>query len=83
MRTPIVGIGFPITPVTQPDPLTILENQINQRVGNRVQSLQLMLTEEGLIIQGRATTYHAKQIVQHTIMECSDLPIVRNEIEVL
>ena len=37
---------------------------------------------EGLVLQGHAHTYHAKQLAQHAVMNATSRPIVANEIEV-
>lgn len=53
------------------------------RLGNHVCDLRVMHRDNELILQGRATTYYAKQITQHVAMEVSGLSIAANEIEVL
>ena len=60
-----------------------LENMLLRRLGNRVRDLRVVLLPEGLILQGRTATYHAKQIAQHAAMELANLPILANEIQVL
>ena len=60
-----------------------LENMLLRRLGNRVRDLRVILLADGLILQGRTGTYHAKQLAQHAAMELADQPIVANEIEVL
>ena len=60
-----------------------LENLLQRRLGNRVRDLRVVVLPEGLILQGRTATYHAKQIAQHVAMELADLPILANEIVVL
>jgi hypothetical protein len=60
-----------------------LENMLLRRLGNRVRDLRVILLADGLILQGRTGTYHAKQVAQHAAMELATLPIVANEIEVL
>ena len=60
-----------------------LENLLTRRLGSRVRDLRVILLPDGLILQGRTATYHAKQIAQHTAMEVANLPILANEIEVL
>jgi hypothetical protein len=42
----------------------------------------LVLQHDGLILQGDALTYYAKQLAQHAIMKETRLPILANEIEV-
>ncbi len=59
-----------------------LENILLRRLGNRIRDLRVVVLPNGLILQGRTGTYHAKQIAQHVAMEMADLPIVANEIEV-
>ena len=54
-----------------------------RRLGNRVRELRVVLLPEGLILQGRTATYHAKQIAQHVAMEVANLPILANDIEVM
>jgi hypothetical protein len=59
-----------------------LEARVQSRLHGRVRSLRLQLRETGLVLEGHAATYHAKQIAQHAVMQCSELPIVANDIEV-
>jgi hypothetical protein len=59
-----------------------LENLLQTRLGSRIRDLRIQLLDTGLILQGRATTYHAKQLAQHAAMELSEFPILANEIEV-
>lgn len=60
-----------------------LESMLQRRLGNRVRDLRVVLVPDGLILQGRTATYHAKQVAQHVAMELADLPILANEIIVL
>jgi hypothetical protein len=59
-----------------------LESLIERRLGNRIRDLRVVVRETGLILQGRADTYHAKQLAQHAAMEMTTLPILSNEITV-
>jgi len=59
-----------------------LESLIERRLGNRVRDLRVVVRETGLVLQGRADTYHAKQLAQHAAMELTTLPILSNEIDV-
>ena len=59
-----------------------LETLIERRLGNRVRDLRVVVRATGLILQGRAATYHAKQLAQHAAMEVTNLPILANDIEV-
>jgi hypothetical protein len=59
-----------------------LESLMERRLGNQVRDLRVVVRETGLILQGRAATYHAKQLAQHAAMELATKPILSNEIEV-
>jgi hypothetical protein len=48
----------------------------------RLRWFRVLVQEQGLILQGCAPTYYAKQLAQHAVMEVSGLPILANEIEV-
>ena len=60
-----------------------LAGLLQRRLGNRVRNLEVHVHPAGLVLRGRATTYHAKQLAQHAAMEEADLPIVANDIEVI
>jgi hypothetical protein len=59
-----------------------LESLLQRRLGNRVRDLRVVVLPEGIILQGRTATYHAKQLAQHAAMELCPLPLVANDIEV-
>jgi len=59
-----------------------LELLVQRRLGSRVRDLRVIVRHEGVILQGRAATYHAKQLAQHAAMELGELPILANDIEV-
>jgi hypothetical protein len=44
--------------------------------------LRVLVRHDGVILQGRTSTYHAKQLAQHAAMELGDVRILSNEIEV-
>ncbi len=60
-----------------------LECLMQRRLGNRIRNLRVQLLSGGLVLQGRADTYHAKQLAQHAAMELGSAPIVANDIEVM
>jgi len=60
-----------------------LESLIERRLGNRIRDVRVMVRPTGLILRGRAATYHAKQLAQHAAMEKATMPILSNEIEVM
>jgi len=59
-----------------------LELQLQRRLSGRMRDLRLILRPGGVILQGRTSTYHAKQLAQHAAMEMIRRPILANEIEV-
>lgn len=60
-----------------------LEALMQRRLGNRIRNLRILRLPTGLIIQGRAATYHVKQLATHAAMEFADEPILANDIEVI
>lgn len=59
-----------------------LESLLQRRLGNRIRDLRIQVRPAGVVLQGRAKTYHAKQLAQHAAMELARLPILANDIEV-
>jgi hypothetical protein len=59
-----------------------LEVQLQRKLGNRIRNLRVLRVPAGLVLQGRTATYHAKQLATHAVMECTDLPVLANDIEV-
>jgi len=55
---------------------------VKHRLGSRVREFRLLVLGEGLILLGQTTTYHAKQLAQHVVMEATTMKIVANDIEV-
>ena len=68
--------------VTLKSGVELLEALVQRRLGGRVRDLRVLRQDNGLILQGRVPTYHAKQLAQHAIMEADPLPIVANDLEV-
>jgi hypothetical protein len=60
----------------------LLEAGLRQRLRGRLRDLRVLTRDEGLVLRGRAASYHVKQLAQHAVMELSDLPILANEIQV-
>ena len=66
------------TPVDQMEAL--IEQHLLARI--RLRQFRVLVQEQGLVLQGIAPTYSAKQLAQHAAMEVSGLRILANEIEV-
>lgn len=59
-----------------------LEAHVQARVGGQLLDFRIVVQDDGLVLQGRARTYYAKQLAQHAVMEATGMPIRANEIEV-
>ncbi|MCS6975885.1 MAG: hypothetical protein NZM31_02590 [Gemmatales bacterium] len=59
-----------------------LETHVQARVGGQLLDFRIVVHDDGLVLQGRARTYYAKQLAQHAVMEATGMPIRANEIEV-
>ena len=59
-----------------------LEAHVQCRLNGRLRDFRLLISEDGLVLQGRASTFYAKQLALHAVMRTTGLPILANEIEV-
>ena len=59
-----------------------LKAHLQTRLGSQVRHLRVVCRDNGVILQGSASTYYAKQLAQHSVMSITDMPILANEIEV-
>jgi hypothetical protein len=59
-----------------------LEARVLRRLGGQVCDFEIVITDDGVYLRGRAQTYHAKQLAQHAVMAATAIPILANEIEV-
>jgi hypothetical protein len=64
------------------DEIVRLEGQVHCRLSGRLRGFRLQVEGSGLILAGRAPSYHVKQLAQHAVMEATSLAILANEIEV-
>lgn len=60
-----------------------LAAEAGDKLRGRLSDLRLELHGGGIVIHGTARSFYAKQLAQHAVMSGTDLPIARNEIEVL
>jgi hypothetical protein len=58
------------------------EALLQQQLRGRVWGLRVLSQDDGVILQGQALSYHAKQLGQHIAMWDLRLTVVANEIEV-
>ncbi len=59
-----------------------LEAQVRHRLSGQVLDIRLVVSGNGLVLQGRSRTYYAKQLAQQVVMDATAIPIIANEIEV-
>jgi hypothetical protein len=69
-------------PVQKTDEAGVLIAIVWRRCHGRVRDLRLEVRGGGLVLQGRAPSYHAKQLAQQAVLEAGGLPLAANEIEV-
>jgi hypothetical protein len=65
-----------------PEEIDRIVARVQHQLSGRLRELRLDVSDAGLVLRGRSPTYHAKQLAQHAVMGATDLPILRNEIEV-
>ncbi len=68
------------TDPTLADSGTELTARVRSRLSGQVRSFRVVVLDNGLILQGHAHTYYAKQLAQHAVMEATQMPIIANEI---
>ena len=66
-----------------PNAAAELEEIVKARLQGWVQAFQLMSEHHGLVLRGKARSYYAKQLAQHTVMTATTAPIMANDIEVV
>ena len=68
-------------PVADSERLTALVRE--QLVGRtHVRDLRVVVRDRGVVLEGRATCYYAKQLAQHAVMSVTELPLLANRIAV-
>lgn len=60
-----------------------IQGQIEERAGGRIRDLHVECFENLVVLEGRARTYHAKQLAQEAALDLLDrLPCLANNIVV-
>jgi hypothetical protein len=58
-----------------PDTLDLaqrIEGYIEQKASGRIRDLHVVCSDDGIILQGRSRTYHAKQLAQQAVLDLTD-----------
>lgn len=60
-----------------------IESVVLNKIGSRLSEFSVDEIENRLVLRGRASSYHVKQLVQHEVMEMTTQLILSNQIEVV
>ncbi len=66
-----------------PETVEELQADLQSRLRRRVVGLRVLVRHDRVVLQGRTSTYHAKQLAQHAVLQRIRPHILVNEIEVL
>jgi hypothetical protein len=66
-----------------PEAVDRLLASVQRQLAGRVCDLRLRVLDNGVVLQGRAYSYYAKQLAQQAVMKTTGLPLLANDIEVL
>jgi hypothetical protein len=67
----------------KPEDIDRLVASVQNQLAGRVSDLRLLLRDRGLVLQGHARSYYAKQLAQHAVIMATELPLLSNDIQVL
>ena len=59
-----------------------VEVYVRDLLHGRIRELHLRAFGRGVVLEGNAPSYYAKQLAQNAVMKATALPILKNEIEV-
>lgn len=59
-----------------------LETRVRARTGSRLRDLDIELSPAGVVLHGRAASFHVKQLAQHGVREVLPDVNLQNQIEV-
>jgi hypothetical protein len=62
--------------------LTGVEDRVRLLLNGRMLDFRLIIRDEGLVLQGHAPNYYAKQLAQEMVKKLTTTPIRANDIEV-
>ena len=75
--------GLPETLQEAEELAASIERAVQQETGRRVRDRSVEISEEGVLLRGRCTTYHCKQLAQHAAMAMAGGDRLTNSIEVM
>jgi osmotically-inducible protein OsmY len=60
----------------------LIAARLHNRLGRQVRHFQVLAEGDGLVLQGQASTYYAKQVAQEVTRQVSGMAVLANRIEV-
>jgi|GEM_PF-1519173 hypothetical protein len=68
--------------IADAEQLEAVQAEVAKRLQSRVHEFHLLTRDNGLVLKGRAHSYHVKQLAQSLVQEFLHMPIVANEMRV-
>ena len=64
------------------DELDKIQQSIRRNLALQIGNFRIRPFDNGLVLEGHTTTYHSKQLIQHSVMNLTDVPILANNVTV-
>jgi osmotically-inducible protein OsmY len=77
-----LGRGLPETLEEAEELAASIERAVQRETGRGVRNLRVEVNRDGVLLKGRCTTYHCKQLAQHAAMGMPGGDRLTNQIEV-
>lgn len=77
-----IGLGKTMLVSDNPALPQDLENRIHLRTGKRVRNLRIQCSTDEVILSGDTSTYHVKQLAQHSVLDVMPKIRLHNRITV-
>ena len=62
--------------------LARIQDDVRRMFFHRIHDFHIQAIDDGLVLYGRTKTYHGKQLVQHAVMEATEIRLAANNIDV-
>ncbi|WP_337174291.1 hypothetical protein [Paludisphaera sp.] len=80
MRADLFGPG-PVK--THRDLATYIRGHVDRAANGRIRDLEVEYNDDRILLRGRSSTYHAKQVAQQAVLDLTDgHPLLANQIVV-
>lgn len=64
------------------DELDEIQQVIRTNRALQIGNFRIRPFDDGLVLEGHTTTYHCKQLIQHSVMDLTNAPILANNVTV-